>query len=116
MKLLSVKQEQIKSLKARMAKRRTKEEQARIDHAVALIQRGLDLIQEGDSQLRSRHIAYTNPLAGLEVLGHTSEGLGRRFEKPKEIKRYNARSGTRNSVDSAQRTGRARIPRAARRR
>lgn len=99
-----------------MAKQRKKEEQARIDHALALIERGLNLIQEGDSQLRSMHVTVTNPLDNLETLGHTSEGSGHQFEKPKEIKRYNARSGTRNSVKPEQRAGRARTPRVARRR
>ena len=99
-----------------MAKQRTKEEQARIDHAMALIERGLNLIQEGDAQLRSRRVTVTNPLADLETLGHASICQGYHFERPEEIKRHNARSGTRNSVEPEQKAGRAGKPRVAKRR
>ncbi len=99
-----------------MAKPRTKEEQARINHAMALVQRGLQLIQEGHNQLRSRRVTVTNPLHGLETLGRTNMPEDFRFEESKEVKQHNARSGTRNSVAPEKKADRARAPRIARQR
>ncbi len=96
-------------------KKPNKEQQARINHGMALVEQGVRLIQEGDAQLRSLHVTVTNPLADVEVLGHRKDGAGWQFPKSKIVERFNARSGTRNSVESERQAGRAKAPRAARR-
>ena len=79
-----------------------KEKQARIEHAKILINRGLDLIEEGSRQLHNQLVNIVNPLGGIDLLGKGITDLPRDMTiiKDEHKNEHGARS---NSVNKSPR-------------
>ena len=78
----------------------------RVNHAIGLIGRGMDLIREANQQLRNLGTTVSNPISNVPELGRTVDGRGL-TKKVKIIKHWNARKGVRNNSKATKPSGRA---------